>query len=138
MKNNIFYKLENWVRRFLSHYPISYAIIGGIGVVLFWRGVWHTTDFIMLQVKALQLDPSTINLSNELWWDGPLSLIVGMIIMLVTGLFVSSFIGNEVIMSGLRGEKKFSEKTETEIRTELSAIADIKESLEELKAMVKK
>ena len=41
-----FDKLEDKTRAMLSRMPILYAFVGGIGVVLFWRGVWHTTDFL--------------------------------------------------------------------------------------------
>ena len=45
---HFFDKLEDKTRGTLSHYPFLYAFLGGIGVVLFWRGVWHTNDFILL------------------------------------------------------------------------------------------
>jgi hypothetical protein len=59
------------------------------------------------------------------WWDGPLSLALGTGITLVTGLFVSNFIGNEIIISGLRGQKKLVEKTESEIVSEVETIEEI-------------
>ena len=43
-----FDKLEDKIRGRLSHHPIFYALVGGIGVVLFWRGVWHTADDVGL------------------------------------------------------------------------------------------
>jgi len=114
MQKGFFDRLEDHVRGFLSHYPIPYAIIGGIGIVLFWRGVWHGADYLMLLIRA-SAPNSTIDLRSEIWWDGPLSLLAGIGILLTVGLFVSNFIGNEIIISGLRGEKKLSEKTEREV-----------------------
>lgn len=134
----LFDRLEDHVRGWFSHFPILYGIVGGIGVVLFWRGVWHTADYMMLVLRANTVPLSTIDLSNELWWDGPLSLLIGGGILLVTGLFVSNFIGNEIIISGLRGEKKLSEKTETEVKTEVRAIADIRDSIAELSKKLNK
>jgi len=131
MKKSFFDKLEDKVRGRLSHFPIWYAIFGGIGIVLFWRGVWHTADYLMLLARAHTAMSST-DLAHEIWWDGPLSILVGGAILLVTGLFVSNFIGNEIIISGLRGEKKLSEKTETEVRTEVSAIADIRDEVRKI------
>lgn len=72
---------------------------------------------------------SLINTSSIL--DGPLSFIVGSILLLVSGIFVSNFIGNEIIISGLRGEKKLVDKAEEEVKTQ----ADI---LEEINGEIKK
>lgn len=136
MAKGFFDRLEDNVRGFLSHYPIPYAIIGGIGIVLFWRGVWHGADYLMLLVRA-SAPNSTISLSEEIWWDGPLSLVAGTALLLTVGLFVSNFIGNEIIISGLRGEKKLSEKTEREVETEFKAIADIKRKVSKISDKIK-
>lgn len=93
-----FDRLEDRARNMLSHYPMIYAIIGGVAVVLFWRGVWDLADMIHLSPL--------------------LSLVVSVIIMMMTGLFVSFFIGDRIILSGLKREKKVAEKTEEEIKQE--------------------
>ncbi len=87
---------------------------------------------------------STISLTGHPWWDGPASFIVGCFILYVTRAFVSSFIGNELILSGLRIEKKISKKTEDDLKTEVSTIGDIKHTinaisrkLEELEVQVR-
>lgn len=128
----MFTKLEHKIRGVLSHYPNIYAIIGGIGIVLFWRGVWHSMDYLMLMLKSSNLGPSSINLVDEVWWDGPLSLLLGLFILLLTGVFVSNFIGNEILISGLRGEKKLSEKTADEIETEADKIEAIEDDLADI------
>ena len=97
-----FDSLEDKVRGRLSHWPISYAFICGAGVVLFWRGIWHTADFLMEKFFSAA-ESQSIGLASKLWWDGPLSLGVGILILLATGALVSSFIGNEIIISGLKG-----------------------------------
>ena len=107
-----FDKLEDKVRGKLSHYPIVYALIGGAGLVLFWRGVWHIAD--------------DANISSIL------SMIIGSIILLLTGVFVSSFIGSRLIISGLVGEKKLTEKAEEEIETEESQIKNLQNTLNRL------
>src|SRR3990167_1176866 len=97
-----FDKLEDKIRAKLSHTPIFYGFLGGIGVVLFWRGVWHIAD--------------DINLSSIV------SIITGSIILLLTGVFVSAFVGNRLIISGLIGEKKLAERAEEEIESEETQI----------------
>lgn len=117
-------KLEDKFRHKLSRKPILYAFIGGIGVVLFWRGVWHFTDFLVSKLSsAYFLEQSTS--SASLWWDGPLSLLIGSLLLLSTGVLVSSFIGNELIISGLKGEKKTVEKTESEMKSEAQIIKEV-------------
>ena len=49
---------------------------------------------------------------------------------------MSNFIGNEIIISGLRGERKLAEKTEKEVRTETGAIAEIREEIKKISKTV--
>jgi len=133
--------MKTWIERFerkitsyLSHRPKLYALVVGIGIVLFWRGVWHTAD--RLHDWYSYLGTSTIDAAMSPWWDGPLSLLVGIIILYFTGSFISSFIGNELILSGLRGEKRLTEKTETEVGTEIRAVSDIKDSLRDIEEKI--
>ena len=115
MLKNIQKILNQWeirVRGKLSHYPVLYALLGGIGIVLFWRGVWHTAD--------------DLNLSSLL------SLIIGFLLLLSIGVFVAEFIGNKLIISGLIGEKKLAEKEEGEIETEESQLKNLQNTLSRL------
>jgi hypothetical protein len=118
MKNIIkfFDRLEDRIRGRLSHYPIVYGFLGGIGVVLFWRGVWHISDELNLSSVA--------------------SIVIGSIILLITGVFVSTFIGNKVIISGLVGEKKLSEKAEKEIQSEALELEDLQDTLKKVEQKV--
>ncbi|MFZ4648742.1 MAG: hypothetical protein ACOYMB_03885 [Patescibacteria group bacterium] len=116
--------IEDKTRQFLSHHPYLYAFLGGAGVVIFWRGVWVSADSLMaLLTGVVYLAP---------WWDGPLTICFSLLILLPMGIFVSSFIGNEVIISGLRGEKKVFEKTEGEIESELTIGARTYSSISEV------
>jgi len=128
---NFFDKLEDKIRGKLSHYPILYAFLGGVGIVIFWRGIWHTTDFFTEIIFSYQLNGS-INLGLLPWWDGPLSLIIGSILLLSTGLFVFDFIGSQAIISGLKGEKRLEEKTEEEIKTEAEVVKEIEKNVKEI------
>jgi energy-coupling factor transporter transmembrane protein EcfT len=136
---NLFMKdFSNSIRHWLSHRPLLYGFIAGTGLVIFWRGIWHSMDFLVVLFTHWQNGFAEMNLSQMLWWDGPLSILIGSVILLFSGVFVSSFIGNEVILSGLRGEKKLTERTENELRTEAGAIARIEESLNKLKSITHK
>ena len=133
---HFFDKLEDRVRGNLSRVPIVYAFIAGVGMVLFWRGVWHTADALSLIFS----DPSEAyySLTSAQLLDGPISILASMLLLLLTGLFVSTFIGNEIIISGLRGEKRIAEKTEGEVRTEVGAIARIERELRTISERLEK
>ena len=137
-------KIEDKVRGRLSHFPIIYAFLGGAGIIIFWRGVWHTVDFVMEYFFAVKDSISADNISHVVWWDGPLSILVGAAALLASGLFVSSFIGNEIIISGLRGEKKLTEKTEEDVKIDLEEdmlmkreVESIDKRLGEIEALLK-
>ena len=52
--------------------------------------------------------------------------------MLATGLFVSFFVGDRIVLSGLRKEKKLIEKTEEELREEESELVQVKKELHKI------
>lgn len=129
-------KLEDKVRGRLSHYPILYAFIGGAGIIIFWRGVWHSVDTLM---ELLNFSSTTTTSMTALpWWDGPLSILIGTILLLTVGLFVTSFIGNEIILSGLKKEKKLAEKTEDEIKSELKEDIEINDEIHNINRRLKR
>lgn len=112
-----FDKLEDRVRGKLTHYPILYAIIGSIATVSIWRGIWEVSDI----------------------WGIPgwVSLVGGIAVSMITGLMVSFFIGENIIISGLNKEKRTDEKTEDEIHKERSAVENIQNDLKEIKEFLK-
>lgn len=98
-----------------------YAVIGIIGTVLIWRGVWHLADSIGLN-----------------FW---LSIIFGVLLLLSTGLLVAIAIGDEVIITAFRGRKKINEmeleKTIT-LAEKVDEIKNLLTSIEKRLAEVKK
>lgn len=111
-----FDRLEDKTRSRLSRKPLLYALLGGIGVVLFWRGVWHTADELNLGSLA--------------------SIILGTAILLVSGVFVSAFIGNSLIISGIKGDKKLDEKTAEEIQAEELELKELQSSITRLEKKI--
>lgn len=131
-------RLEDKARGRLSHYPIIYAFIGGTGIIIFWRGVWHTMDYIMKLLFEAGDRVTSTSLLESPWWDGPLSMLIGATLLLGVGLFVSSFIGNEIIISGLKKEKKIVEKTEEEIEVDLKESDKIRNEIHEMDGRLKR
>ena len=107
-----FDRLEDRIRMRLSRYPVLYSFIGGVGIVLFWRGVWHTADLFPFMT-------------------GPVSVAISVVLLLLTGLFVSFFVGDAIVMSGIQGEKKLIEKTESELKHEASLLKHVEDEVTE-------
>lgn len=94
-----FDKLEDHIRIRLSHYPIIYSCVAAVGIVLIWKGVWESAEYFPVLF-------------------GPVSIVLGLIILLVTGLMVSFFVGDSILISGFKRGKKMIDKTEAEVRSE--------------------
>ena len=112
----IFDKLEDRIRGFLSRYPIVYAFLAGVGIVSFWRGVWETSDLMGVHPVG--------------------SLVFGLLLLLVIGVLVTEFLGNRIIISGLRGEKKLEEKTLKEIEDEEMFLSSLKTKIDRMEKMI--
>lgn len=114
----LFDKMEDHIRARLARHPFVYTFIGGAGVVLFWRGVWHMADVFEKnsQLGAYMFSPLG-------------SVVLGVVILLSTGLFVSVFIGDSIIMSGIKHDKKIIEKTIEDVDSEKSDIEKVLHAL---------
>jgi hypothetical protein len=108
--------IEDKARIKLVHSPVIYAFIGSVGIVSIWRGIWHISDDWGISSWA--------------------SLIFGIILTVSTGLFVSFFIGENIIISGLTKEKRIDEKTEEEIHKERTILTDMEKDIKEIKEEV--
>jgi uncharacterized protein YneF (UPF0154 family) len=113
-----FDKLEDKVRYRLSKRPLLYGLISGLGLILFWRGI----DLVCNQLGFM---------------TGVVSLIVGGILSLATGVLVYFFVGDQIIISGLKQDKKVTEKAVTEIKTEEELITELHEHLAEIDRQLK-
>ncbi len=110
-----FDKLEDRIRAYLSRRPLAYALLSGSAIVLFWRSIWLLAD----------------NYAERYSGFSPVvALLVSVAVMLLTGTFVSFFIGDQIIISGMRSSKRTDEKTEEEIRKEVVHLSHIDEELE--------
>ncbi len=77
-------------------------------------------------------------IADDLGLSGLASAIFGIIILSLIGLFVSFFIGDQIIISGIKAEKRIDERTEEEIKKELISLNHIKSDLEEIKNKIDK
>jgi len=124
-----FDKLEDKIRQHLSHKLLVYAFLSGTVVVLFWKGIWDTADFLQAQ--------------GGFWaavFYGPNLIVWTTVVLSLTGVFVSFFVGDRVILSGLKHEKSIEEKTEAELKAEdveikntIFKIHTISKDIEEIK-----
>ncbi len=118
-------KVEDRIRARLSRYPIFYTLIGGVAIVLFWRGVWITADQI-----AQNIPPELM------WLDGPISVGVSTFILLITGLFLSFFVNDTALIASMKQEKKIVEKTEAEVKEETGTLKHIEEQIQHLEESI--
>jgi hypothetical protein len=116
---HFFDKSEDKTRASLSRHPIAYALIGGTAIVLFWRGIWYTADLFP-------------------FLTGPVSVVLSVAVLLITGLFVSFFIGDRIILSGMKGEKKLAEKTATEVQSDTEVLLDIQKRVKKIEDELQK
>ncbi|HYD92823.1 MAG TPA: hypothetical protein VEA37_15215, partial [Flavobacterium sp.] len=65
--DNFFDKVEDHVRGWFSHRPILYGLAVGFGIVMFWRGVWHTADYIVDFYTRANINDLSAGASDMLW-----------------------------------------------------------------------
>lgn len=110
----LFDLIEDRIRHYLSHWPIFYALVGLVGVVLTWRGIWHVADDFALNS-----------------W---LSVTLGVLILLSSGLLVAIAIGDEVLINAWRGRRKVTEIRLEEALTLAERVEEIKKLLDRIEA----
>ena len=128
---NIGKKLQRALRR----HPLIYAFVGGVGIVLFWRGIWYLTDFFVFVLLVPRNQASPIDWSGGV--DGGVSLILGVVLLLSTGLFVSEFLSGQVLMADVKEEEKLTKEAERGIKKESSELPSIEEGLRHIEEEIK-
>lgn len=122
---NIFLTIEENARSYFEHIPFIHAFLAGIGVVLFWRGVWEYAD-------RLHIHPL-------------ISLGVGILLLGALGLFLQTFVGNTIIIKNVKkevglekvGEKKIEHMVQ-EVDKEEVTLAHISDQLQKLEHMIQR
>jgi hypothetical protein len=109
---------EDRVRARLSRHPLVYGVVSGIGIVMFYRGLWMVLD-------------------NYAFFTGPTTLLIATVILFSSGVFVSQFVSNHIILSGIKREKKMVEKVGEQIKTETDTHKEIIERLEKIESSIK-
>ena len=92
---NIFLQIEERARSYFERFPFVHAFLGGVGVVLFWRGTWELVD-------QMRIDPVV-------------SIIIGSLLLGSIGLFIHTFVGNAIIIKNVEKDKQMTKKAEHEI-----------------------
>ncbi len=108
-----FDELEDTIRIYLTRHPFFYSIVGVVGIVCVWKGVWETVDLFPFLY-------------------GPMSLIIGVVILLMSGLLVSLLIGDSIILLGGKGGKKILTETHIERKPKENVSESILEKLENI------
>lgn len=125
-----FDKTEDKTRAKLSRHPIVYAALGGVGLALFWKGIWQVIDSLSFW-NGKPFD-------KIIFLEGIILLAVSVSLLTITGLFVSFFIGDRIILSGLKREKKLEEKTEEELEAESDVINEMKAKVDKIEENMEK
>ena len=105
---------EESARLYFEKTPFIQAFLSGIGVIIFWRGIWEWLDMA-------QVSPFT-------------SVIVGAAILLCVGVFVQTFIGNTIIIKNVkqeeREEKHAIHEVEANVDTEEITLESLSEKID--------
>ena len=107
---------EDKARQYFERMPFLQALLAGVGVIIFWRGIWEWLD--QLGVSPLA------------------SVILGALILAGVGVFVQTFLGNTIIIKEVKHEERAQMKTlrkiEGEEGTEVVTLAELSRKIDAL------
>lgn len=108
--------VEEKARKFFERIPFIQAFLAGVGVIIFWRGIWEWLD---------QNNVSPL-----------VSVIIGTGILAGVGVFVQTFLGNTIIIREVRHEERSGkaavQKIAGEIATEEITLEKLSAKLDQL------
>ncbi len=117
-----FLDIEEKARQFFVRIPFIQAFLAGIGVIIFWRGVWEGLD---------RIGVTPVN-----------SIILGALILGAVGVFIQTFIGNTIIIREVKQEKQVEKKAikeiEGEVTTEETTLAQLSAKLDRIEGLIEK
>lgn len=90
--------IEERARVFFGNIPFIQAFLAGVGVIIFWRGIWEWLD--QSGVSPLE------------------SVIIGTVILGGIGVFLQTFIGNTIIIRNVEKEEQQEKKVFKKIEGE--------------------
>lgn len=104
--------IENRARNYFEQFPFVQAFIAGVGVIIFWRGIWEWLDINQVSPFA--------------------SVILGTLILGGVGVFVQTFIGNTIIIREVKQEEKLEKKVESHISTDAVTLEQLSQKIDNL------
>jgi len=112
----ILLETEEKARLYFEKTPFIQAFLSGIGVIIFWRGIWEWLDINQISPLA--------------------SVVAGSLILLCVGVFVQTFIGNTIIIKNVKQEERFEKSAikhiEGEADTEEVTLSTLSAKIDEL------
>lgn len=116
---------EDRSRSWLARRPKLYAFVAGAAIVMLWRAIWHMADIF-----------ESYGGWFSFLFSPPVTLATSVLVLLGSGLFVSFFVGDAIIMSGLKKEKKFVDNAQEEMEKEEKELEHIEQVLERIETTV--
>lgn len=80
---------------------------------------------------------SHVNRFFEIFFYPPAQIVISILGLMLIGLMVSIFIGDHIILSGIRHEKKVEEATKTLVKEEEITLKHIKDEIVELRKEIR-
>lgn len=97
---NTFLGIEDRARAFFEKFPFVHAFLAGVGVILFWRGIWELADYFAIHPL--------------------ISVLVGVVLLVAIGLFIQTFVGNAIIIKSVTHTTNVDKRILKEIESEVA------------------